>query len=67
MIKVMCIKTRPENRPQTEKIGDILYLDQNTIFSDIDGDWYGEMYKMEKDTNYIRQGTRLLSRFNRIK
>lgn len=67
MIKVMCIKTRPANCPQTEKVGDILYLDQNTIFSDIDGDWYGKMWKMDKDMNYIEQGTRLLSRFQRIK
>lgn len=31
MIKVIFIAAR---FPQTEKIGDILYLDQNSIFSD---------------------------------
>lgn len=66
MIKVMCIKSRPENCPQTEKIGDILYLDQNTIFGDADGDWYGKMYVMNDNTDYIEQGARLLSRFQRV-
>lgn len=31
--------------PQTEKIGDILYLGQNSIFSDSNGDWYGKFMK----------------------
>lgn len=66
MIKVVCIKNRPANCPKTEKIGDILYLDSNTIFSDADGDWYGKMYVMDNDMDYIEQGTRLLSRFQRI-
>lgn len=66
MIKVICIKTRPDNCPQTEKIGDILYLDQDTIFGEVDGDWYGKMYEKDKDGNYIEQGTRLLRRFQRV-
>lgn len=66
MIKVVCIKNRPANCPKTEKIGDILYLDQNTIFSDVDGDWYGKMYVMDEDMDYIEQGIRLLGRFQRV-
>lgn len=66
MIKVVCIKNRPTNCPKTEKIGDILYLDPNTIFGDADGDWYGKMYVMDNDMDYIEKGTRLLSRFQRV-
>lgn len=66
MIKVVCIKNRPANCPQTEKIGDIFYLDPNTIFGDADGDWYGKMYVMDNNMNYIEQGTRLLNRFQRV-
>lgn len=60
MIKVICITAR---FPQTEKIGDILYLDQNSIFNDSDGDWYEKFYKLDEDMNFIEQGIRLLNRF----
>ena len=66
MIKVQCIELRPANNPQTEKIGDILYLDPETIFDDC-GEWYGEMYKKNSEEILIRHGVYKLNRFHRIK
>lgn len=61
MIKVICIKPR-----KNEKVGDIFYLQANTIFGDCDGDWYGTFYKMDENENFIEIGNRLLSRFQSI-
>ena len=66
MIKVQCIELRPANSPQTEKIGDILYLDPETIFDDC-GEWYGEMYKKNSEEILVRHGVYKLNRFHRIK
>ena len=65
MIKVQCIELRPANTPQTEKIGDILYLDPETIFDDC-GEWYGEMYKKNSEEILIKHGVYKLNRFHRI-
>ena len=65
MIKVQCIELRPANTPQTEKIGDILYLDPETIFDDC-GEWYGEMYKKNSEEIPIKHGVYKLNRFHRI-
>ena len=65
MIKVQCIELRPANSPQTEKIGDILYLDPETIFDDC-GEWYGEMYKKNSEEILVRHGVYKLNRFHRI-
>lgn len=63
MIKVACIC---ETRPQNEKVDDIFYLDQNTIYGDFEGAWYGRMYKMDENMNYIDCGIKMLKRFKRI-
>ena len=65
MIKVQCIELRPTNNPQTEKIGDILYLDPESIFDDC-GEWYGEMYKKNSEEILVRHGVYKLNRFHRI-
>ena len=65
MIKVQCIELRPANNPQTEKIGDILYLDPESIFDDC-GEWYGEMYKKNSEEILVRHGVYKLNRFHRI-
>ena len=65
LIKVQCIELRPTNNPQTEKIGDILYLDPESIFDDC-GEWYGEMYKKNSEEILVRHGVYKLNRFHRI-
>lgn len=66
MIKVQCIELRPANSPQTEKIGDILYLDPESIFDDY-GEWYGEMYQKNSEGILVRHGVYKLNRFHKIK
>lgn len=61
MVTVKCIK---ENEIYAEKIGEVYYLDQNRVYS-IDGEWYGEFYKIDAKHNFICIGIRLLNRFER--
>lgn len=66
MTKVVCVR-ECETKPILGKIGDIFYLDTTTIVAVSDGDWYGEMYKKDKNENLIRIGICCLGRFKSVK
>lgn len=61
MREVICISIRESNPKQIEK-GKRYLIDTHTLYSDTDGDWYVEVYDMDKN----KIGGLLLNHFRDI-
>lgn len=60
-MKVMCIQERQGGIPDETKVGEIYYVDRDSIYLDSDGDAYGEVFADKE--RHILLGNKRLNRF----